>query len=71
MLYWFIPQLNPLLPTLVLCPLLAVAVGMLFARLQQKRHWAFMISFLLPLTFTAKNAVLPLGVRHFAADANQ
>ncbi len=51
MLYWAFPGLNPLLPTFLLCPLLAIVFGMVCRYLRLNAVWPILLSLLLPVLF--------------------
>lgn len=55
MIYWLFPRLNPLLPTLLLCPILAILIGVCFASFKGKIYLGLILAFLLPLIFIATN----------------
>ncbi|WP_334077609.1 hypothetical protein [Paenibacillus sanfengchensis] len=53
MIYWLFPGLNPLLPSLLFCPILAILIGACSARFHGKVYWGLVIALLLPLIFIA------------------
>ncbi|AJE50311.1 hypothetical protein ACFQ5D_23345 [Paenibacillus farraposensis] len=55
MIYWLFPKLNPLLPTFLLCPILAILIGVCFAYFKGNIYLGLILALLLPLIFIATN----------------
>lgn len=61
MLYLWFPNLNPLVPSFVICPLMAVLIGLLCARFRVNIFAGAFATLLLPLLFIANNRKTLLG----------
>ncbi|WP_091015917.1 MULTISPECIES: hypothetical protein [Paenibacillus] len=56
MIYWWLDQMNPLFAVLVLCPIIAVVLGVGSYFAKWFRLWvALVISFMLPLLYIASD----------------
>ncbi|AET58742.1 hypothetical protein HPL003_09905 [Paenibacillus terrae HPL-003] len=55
MIYLVFQQLNPLVPTLLICPLIAIIIGMMCAILHSRVTLALGAALLLPLLFITTN----------------
>ncbi|CAM3504910.1 hypothetical protein SABR111722_13350 [Saccharibacillus brassicae] len=55
MLYWAFPDLNPLLPTFLIGPLLAILLGAVCRRIGLNAVWPISLSLLLPVLFIFTN----------------
>lgn len=52
-IYWLFPGLNPLLPSFLICPILAILIGACSARFRGIIYLGLIIVLLLPLIFIA------------------
>lgn len=52
-IYWLFPDLNPFLPSLLFCPMLAILIGVWFAFCTGNIYLPLSLALLLPLTFIA------------------
>lgn len=52
-IYWLFPGLNPLLPSVLICPILAILIGACSARFRGVIYLGLIIALLLPLIFIA------------------
>ncbi|MNS64760.1 hypothetical protein D3C72_978990 [compost metagenome] len=55
MIYLWLYDLNPLVPSFIVCPILAILIGLLFTRFKRTVYIGLIISFFLPLLFIASN----------------
>mgnify|MGYP001042582386 CR=1 FL=1 len=55
MIYWFFQQLNPLVPTLLICPLIAIIIGVICSFFHPRILLAIGIALVLPLLFITTN----------------
>ncbi|MDQ0494586.1 hypothetical protein [Paenibacillus sp. 1-18] len=55
MIYWFFHQLNPLVPTLLICPLIAIIIGIICSFLHFRILLGVGIAIVLPLLFITTN----------------
>ncbi len=51
MIYWLFPELNPLLPIFVFCPILSTLIGTGYAVFKRKVYMGMFVAFLLPLLY--------------------
>ncbi|MNO98862.1 hypothetical protein D3C76_906210 [compost metagenome] len=55
MLYLIFDQLNPLVPVLFICPLIAIVIGVIWALRRINVIWGICIAVMLPLLFTTQD----------------
>jgi hypothetical protein len=55
MIYLIFEKLNPLIPILIICPLIAIIIGISCALFRANIFFCICIAFLLPLLFIANN----------------